>query len=116
MRATLAGLLFVLIRLGTTSAWAVYCGNRLVTLVSHRETQTSVWYKCGEPDTMSWHLDYRPVQVTDAFGGTGGTHITGYEPVVIEVWVYNFGLQRFMEQFTFEDGRLTGIISLGYGY
>jgi len=113
MRATLAGLLFVWICLGPSSAGAVYCGNRLVTLVSHRETQTSVLYKCGEPDTTSWYLDYRPVQVTDAFGGT---HITGYEPVVIEVWVYNFGPRRFMEQFTFEDGGLSAIRPLGYGY
>ena len=113
MKAILTTVLCVLLCLETTSAWAVYCGNRLVSLVSHRETQTSVLYKCGEPDTASQYVHYRPLQKTDAFGNT---HTTGYVPVVIEVWVYNFGPKRFMEQFTFEDGRLTAIAPLGYGY
>ncbi|MBI3800954.1 MAG: DUF2845 domain-containing protein [Deltaproteobacteria bacterium] len=113
MRATLVALFLVLRCVSPTSAWAVYCGNRLVSLVSGRETQTSVWYKCGEPDTTSRYVHYRAVQETDAFGGT---HITGYVPVVTEVWVYNFGPRRFMEEFSFENGRLSAIAPLGYGY
>ena len=112
MRAILALLLFVLLCLSPTSAWAVYCGNRLVSLAG-RDNQTSVWAKCGEPDTINRSVHYQPQWETDAWGDR---HISGYVPVVTEVWVYNFGSRRFMEAFTFEDGRLVAIAPLGYGY
>ena len=113
MKAILAAILGVLLCVEATSAWAVYCGNRLVSLMSGQETQTSVWSKCGEPDTMSQYVQYRPLREMNAFGCT---HITGYVPVVTEVWVYNFGPRRFMQQLSFEDGSLNAITSLGYGY
>ena len=34
---------------------------------------------------------------------------------VIEVWLYDFGPRRFMEELSFENGRLIAIESLGYG-
>ena len=35
--------------------------------------------------------------------------------VLVEVWVYDFGPQRFMEELTFEDGVLIGSRALSYG-
>jgi hypothetical protein len=75
MKAILAAILCVLLCLEATSAWAVYCGNRSVSLISGQETQTSVWYKCRELDTMSHYVHYRPLREMDAFGCT---HITGF--------------------------------------
>ena len=112
MRASLATLLLVLLCLSPTTARAVYCGNRLVSLAG-RDSQTSVWAKCGEPDTINRSVHYLSQWATDALGNT---HLSGYVPVVTEVWVYNFGPRRFMEAFTFEDGRLVAIAPLGYGY
>lgn len=109
MRALLAIFLFVLICLSTVPAWALRCGNRLV---SPGESQSAVWHKCGEPDSTDWRVNYRVVPGYDAFGIARPVYL----PVVTEVWVYNFGPQRFMREMSFEEGRLIDIQSLGYGY
>jgi Protein of unknown function (DUF2845) len=110
MRATLAVFLFFLVCLSTVPAWALRCGNRLVSL---GEPQTAILYKCGEPDTTERRVTYRALSDKDSFGVVRSLV---YIPVVIEVWVYNFGPRRFMQEFSFEDGRLIYIQSLGYGY
>jgi len=69
--------------------------------------------KCGEPDTTDRRVTYRVPADYDAFGIP---RLLSYIPVVIDVWVYNFGLQRFMQELSFEDGRLVDIQSLEYGY
>jgi hypothetical protein len=110
MRAALAVFLFFLVCLSTIPAWALRCGNRLVAL---GEPQTAIWSKCGEPDTTERRVTYRVLSDKDSFGVVRSLV---YIPVVIEVWVYNFGPRRFMQEFSFEDGRLIYIQSLGYGY
>jgi len=103
-------MLFFLVCLGTVPAWALRCGNRLVDL---GEPSAAVLQKCGTPDTMERRVIYRVLPDADAFGSVRSLV---YVPVVIDVWVYNFGRQRFMQEFSFEDGRLVDIQSLGYGY
>jgi len=110
MKVTLAAFVLILVCVSSAPAWALYCGHRLV---SPGETQTTVWYKCGAPDTTTWQVHYRAVREVDAFGTV---QTTAYVPVVVEVWVYNFGPRRFLQEFSFEDGRLIGIEPLGYGY
>ncbi len=39
-----------------------------------------------------------------------------YEEIVVEEWTYNFGRHRFMALIRFENGRVTSIEDLGYGY
>lgn len=109
MRVLLAVFLLVLACLSTVPAWALRCGNRLVSV---GEPQTAVWHKCGEPDTADWRMNYRVIPGYDAFGFARPVYV----PVMTEVWVYNFGPQRFMQEMSFEDGRLVAIESLGYGY
>ena len=110
MRVPLAVVLFFLVCLGTVPAWALRCGNRLL---SPGEPQAAVLSKCGTPDTTDRRVIYREQPEYDAFGFPRATVSV---PVVIDVWVYNFGPQRFMQELSFEDGRLIGIQSLGYGY
>ncbi len=110
MRVPLAVLLFFLVCLSTIPAWALRCGNRLVSL---GEPQTAILYKCGAPDTTDRRVTYRVLSDNDSFGVV---RPLVYIPVVIDVWVYNFGPQRFMQELSFEDGRLIDIESLGYGY
>jgi hypothetical protein len=110
MRTLLALMLFFLVCLGTVPAWALRCGNRLVDL---GEPSAAVLQKCGTPDTTERRVIYRVLPDADAFGSVRSLV---YVPVVIDVWVYNFGRQRFMQEFSFEDGRLVDIQSLGYGY
>ncbi|MGI9294868.1 MAG: DUF2845 domain-containing protein [Pseudomonadales bacterium] len=39
-----------------------------------------------------------------------------YEEIVVEEWTYNFGRHRFIYVIRFENGRVTAIEDLGYGY
>jgi len=110
MRAALTVFLFFLVCLSTVPAWAFRCGNRLV---SRGETQTAIWSKCGAPDTTEWRVNYRALPSYDSLAAA---RTTVYVPVITEVWVYNFGPQRFMQELWFEDGRLIDMQSLGYGY
>jgi uncharacterized protein DUF2845 len=124
MRTLLIALTFVVGCLEPTPAGAFYCGNRLV---SPGERQTVVWYKCGEPDLRSWRVHYRTPSAARGFGLGAhhfgfGTHRcdetanSGAGPVVVEVWVYNLGSRRFLQELSFEDGCLIYIEPLGYGY
>ena len=36
--------------------------------------------------------------------------------IPVEVWLYNFGPDKLMQQVRFEDGRVVKIESLDYGY
>src|SRR4051812_6941951 len=110
MRVCLALVFFYLGSLSTSSAWAMYCGNRIVL---PGQSQREVLYKCGEPDTSDRQVTYRRLEEPGAFGA-----LRGYVdiPVVTERWVYNFGPQRLMQELWFENGRLIAIQPLGYGY
>ena len=110
MKARLAVFCFFLVCLSTVPAWALRCGNRLVSL---GEPQTAVLHKCGEPNTTERRVTYRVQPDYDAFGVP---RAAVYISVVIDVWLYNFWPQRFMQELSFEDGRLLDVRSLGYGY
>lgn len=94
-------------------AAALDCGMRLVTLGDGQGYVRSI---CGEPDSVSSHTesrtDFAGVTVRDgqAFYGSGVT-VT----VQIDVWVYDFGRTRFMEEMTFANGVLRSSRPLGYG-
>jgi hypothetical protein len=99
-----------LLCLDVAPAQALRCGNRLV---SAGEAKLSVWQKCGEPEATDWYVTYR------ALRGPEHSPVATppvYVPVVIELWFYNFGPQRFQQEFSFEEGRLIGIRPLGYGF
>src|SRR5262245_10396401 len=96
-------------------AYALQCGNRLV---SPGESKTDVWHRCGDPETTDWRVIYRAVPVAAPLFSDPRypSRAVTYVPVVIEVWTYNLGPQRFIQELSFEEGRLIEIRSLGYGY
>jgi hypothetical protein len=77
------------------------------------ESQFAVVRKCGEPTATHQYVIYRAQQWQDPVTAT--LH-TVYVPVVIEVWLYNFGPERFMQELSFEAGRLFALEPIGYGF
>ncbi|BBA33994.1 uncharacterized protein sS8_2040 [Methylocaldum marinum] len=66
--------------------------------------------KCGEPAFADSRIELRYVKLQ----GTG-MEIGQYVPVMIDEWTYDFGSNRFVQLLRFENSRLVGIESLGYG-
>lgn len=92
-------------------AWAFRCGNRLV---HDGDTRAEVRAKCGEPAEVSVRTVLRPPVVW--LRGRPVRVGQGAIEVPVETWIYNLGPQRFMRSVRFEDGRVAGIDTLGYGY
>ena len=105
---TIVVMSFIVLLVSETEAF--YCGARVVSV---GDPQVSIQRKCGDPDTTEWRITYRALPAQDPYGGE---LVTVYTPVAIEVGLYNFGPQRFMEELSFENGRLISIQSVGYGY
>lgn len=76
------------------------CGSKLIT---EGTSQAKVAALCGQP-----------VQVVHppAYFGVA----PGVSDVEEEIWVYNFGPNRFMQRIRFRNGVVAGIGSVGYGY
>jgi Protein of unknown function (DUF2845) len=93
------------------NAWALRCGNKLVT---EGDTMGAVVAKCGEPTEVSrqstlrppviWHNGY-PLRVP------GGDF-----DIPVEIWIYNLGPNKLMRRVRFESGVVVEITTLGYGY
>jgi len=73
------------------------CGSRLVSV---GELAAKVEALCGRPA-------YKDVE--------GGAYARGYDAAE-ELWTYNFGPNRLLQQLRFRDGRLDSIHSGGYGF
>ncbi|MEJ5349328.1 MAG: DUF2845 domain-containing protein [Desulfosoma sp.] len=77
-----------------TSLSSLRCGSRLVRL---GETKGDVIVKCGPP-LYQQHVGEKILRTP-----------YGYEKIVVEEWVYNFGPMDFMHRLRFEGGRLAEI-------
>lgn len=75
------------------------CGSHLVSV---GELAAKVEALCGQPA-------YRDAE------GDPAAMARGYDPDV-EVWTYNFGSNRLLQQLRFRNGRLESIRSGGYGF
>lgn len=93
-------------------ALALSCSQRIV---DRGDSSVYVRSVCGEPAGMTTRTESRSQFVYGpTYDGTvGGSSIT--VTVQIDVWVYDFGRTRFMEELTFENGVLRNIRTLGYG-
>lgn len=81
--------------------YALRCGNSLVDVGDRKH---KVMRLCGEPaytDSYDRPLD-------------GYSYNSGYRH--IDVWTYNFGKNRFMQELVFDNGILRRINQLDYGY
>ena len=93
-------------------AYALRCGSHVIT---EGDTRSEVIAYCGDPTEVqnttsilrrpvTW-INGRPYSVGD-----------GFIEVPVEVWLYNLGPSKLMQQIRFEGGRVVAIDSLGYGY
>lgn len=120
------------------SVFAFRCGSQLVSL---GDTRYEVAAICGAPDDAISNTVYRSVAhgaVVDCdpipvhrVGSLGMNAQRSRDSatrscvslvqdqlvvqVTVETWLYDFGKNRFMQQVTFADGRVSRIEQLGYG-
>ena len=78
---------------------ALRCGSKIVDITDRKH---KVLKKCGEPDYV------------DAYDQVSIFH--PYHLERIEIWTYNFGRNKFMQELIFRNGRLHRINALDYGY
>ncbi len=76
------------------SAQMIVCSGKII---SEGVSQAEVSAKCGTPAQV------------DSRGSFS-------DDVKIEIWTYNFGPNKFMERIRFEDGIVTRVEALGYGF
>ncbi len=108
-------------------AMAMRCGNKLVLKGDH---QAKILRFCGDPSHMlqraiyrsgptrqftSRHSDSR--RVREALGDDEILISTrSFVEVLIEEWTYNLGPRKLMRVIRFENGIVTDVRHLGYGY
>ncbi len=111
-RPLLATLVVLLCALGASRAEALSCQNRLVDLGDPAARVRSL---CGDPADVSTRVEQRSVTVHRRAPNGIVVSDTVSVAVTVERWLYDFGPQRFMQELTFEDGRLRRVEALGYG-
>ncbi len=96
---TVALLITIILLVFSRQALALRCGTKLVDLGDRKH---KVLYKCGEPTYTDYYEQIAPVY----------PYLTEH----MDVWVYNFGSTRFIQELIFRNGVLHRINKLGYGY
>lgn len=110
--------LFIVLMVVSDPAHALRCGSKLVL---EGMLEQEVIRQCGEPTDVRY-LGY----VVRSFHPLSRRHLSGtviyryghdyYQEVPVTVFIYNFGPRKLMRRLRFEDGVLTDIETLGYGY
>lgn len=103
--------LLVFLSLGLSVAdnlFAFRCGSELV---AKGDRKIEVLQKCGEPAWVDEWEEVRRIPLT-RYGMSRG----GLEQVRVEEWTYNFGPQRFLQIYRFENGQVTEMKFGGYGF
>lgn len=97
----------LILALSSPGAWALRCGQLLVV---EGDYKLDVYRKCGEPYYRESRVEYRAIRIRNP-----GIEQERWVPVTVEEWTYNFGPTRFMETLIFENNRVIGSRTLGYG-
>jgi hypothetical protein len=79
-------------------------------IVSTGDVAGEVVSKCGQPTSTSQR------EQKNVVGGTTLTRERTITSTIIDDWTYNFGPNQFQYLLTLQNGRVTRIESLGYGY
>ena len=116
-------LLFLCLLFSLSSpALALRCGSKIVSNGDH---QAKILNMCGEPAAVKYYNIYRsgiPASRTLSTERHAGrddeliVHNRSVVEVVVEEWTYNFGPRKLMRVIRFENGFVTSIKRLGYGY
>jgi len=112
MKKTRAVALASLIVLGlasTSNAYAMRCGTRIITKGDH---VSKLLRYCGEPDFAQSRAAQRSYH--NRFGQILFTGL--YEEILIQEWTYNLGPNKLMRVVKMENGVITQVQHLGYGY
>jgi Protein of unknown function (DUF2845) len=94
------------------SAQAMQCGNKLIT---RGDSIAKVATLCGNPS----QVDHTSIVRSSAATWVNGQWVhsgAGQVEIPVEVWLYNFGSDKLMQQIRFEDGRVVKIETLDFGY
>ncbi len=94
-----------------SSAHALECGSRIVVRGDREHQVVAV---CGEPQSVMTRTETRTVYgaARTPSGHVGSAYTV---TVQIDVWIYDFGPSRFMEELTFENGVLVSLRPIGRG-
>jgi hypothetical protein len=87
-------------------------------VVSRGDHMVEVRKRCGEPDFVTQRTDKRKVKVKVRRWVEGVMEEVSEERVVevlVDEWTYDFGPRRFLRFVSFEDGRVIGVRTGGYG-
>jgi len=115
-------LLLCLLTTLSTPALALRCGSKIVRNGDH---QAKILNICGEPTAVKVHNIYRSgipasgIRITEHDHGVSDeliVHNRSVIEVVVEEWTYNFGPRKLMRVIRFENGFVTSVKRLGYGY
>ena len=88
------------------------CGRWLVSDGDH---QSRVRARCGDPDYVTQQVVYRTQRILKPLPGGGYYMVEEQVPVTLDVWVYDFGPNRFIQYAQFQNGFLAGVESGPYG-
>jgi uncharacterized protein DUF2845 len=88
-------------------------------LVSTGDHMREVRDKCGDPNGVTQRTEKRKIKVKVRRWLSPTEHEEISEEREIEVlldeWTYDFGKERFIRHVTFEDARVVGVATGGYG-
>lgn len=100
-----------LVLLLSAPAMAFRCGTQLIREGDH---YIEVLKKCGEPALQERWIEEGVVsrQIHPSFRFREYTT----DGVVVQLWTYNFGSQKFMRQLKFRNGFLEEIEKIDYGF
>jgi len=107
----------------STPAHAFRCGSRIVSEGDHYSKVLKI---CGEPAGVQERVIYREGITRPRFRVEGPNGLRydqevvqyerSYVEVLVEEWTYNFGPRRLMQLVRFENGFVTDVDQLGYGF
>ena len=116
-------LMLVLVLLLAEPAFALRCGNRVI---SDGDPMIKVKKYCGEPDAVQTRSIVRTglprsrTRVDDPDAPPLDDELLvrdrSYVEVLVEDWTYNFGPNKLMRLIRFENGVVRDIEQLGYGF
>jgi hypothetical protein len=88
-------------------------------LVTTGDQMAEVQNKCGEPDAVTQRTEKRKikVKVRHWISPTVSEEISEEREidVLVDEWTYDFGSNRFLRFVDFEDARVVGVSTGGYG-
>ncbi len=117
--------LLTILLIAAEPALALRCGGKLV---NEGTVQSKVLRFCGKPTAVQIRSVYRAgfPRIQLRHSATRNSRFLHEREllfadratleVVVEEWTYNFGPHRLMRLIRFENGIVTGIRQLGYGY